>query len=481
MPRHKKPYAGKAYAEKRPQCRPLRDRHDVRKPRSKDIRTMWAWDNNRHKKASTMSNYRYGYRLAWKVPEARDLLASKGFKKPKTYPVNQQGGEMFAMPYDIPNDFGEEDAAWVLRHCFDAGLTKAQLQGVSAMLSYAYQLQHGKAKGNYQAVTDQWEHQYEDEYAPPTKECKAKLSVEPAGLATAFTTEWTPDCGMVFMEWVVALLFVWDWCVLGMRSTEDIGKIKATDEREYRPGKTEKHVFRPSEGWMSTDLLGGRSKLHGKKGRRTWKAYRVCLCKNGVHKHAPQGWDHRLDSKGNPKTVTWATTCPLNCFQVVRTMLPQGDLKIYPRWLDKQGRYSKANIGEDKLIDLGRKWLDIQGANPDAIRFDNNSGRKALGKWCDEYGIPYRQSFEIHGDLWSTWQKYYQRTLKKDPGFDDREQSEDPATVTTALRRFARAIGRGRTIRDDPKEFTIDQIGQMLAFNLRKNGEGAALAKILDR
>ena len=461
----------KAYAEKRPQNRPLRDRDDLRPPRTTDLKTAFAWDNNQHKKPATLAKYRYGYGLAMRNEKAGNLLRSKGFKPPKTYKKNQQGGVMFSMPRDIPRDFGDEDAGWVLRYCFKGGYTKSQLEAVSAMLSYAFQLQTGKAKGNYESVTNQWHHQYADDYAPPTKETKAKISVEPTGLATAFTTEWIPDCGMLFMEWVVGLLFVWDWCVLGMRGGEDIGKIK----------KSKTHVVRASEGWMSTALPGGRSKLQGKKGTRPWKAYRVCLCKDGIHKPLPEGWDQQLDSKSNPKKVTWTTTCPLNCFQVLRTMLPETDLRTYPGWLPNQNRYDKRNIGEDNICEFGRRWLTLQGGNPDNLRFDNNSGRKALGKWCDEYRIPYHQGFEIHGDLWSTWKKYYQKGLKKDPGFDVREQSEDAATSTVALRRFARAIGRGRTVREDPKDFTQQQTNEMLIAIMRTLGQNAELARILDR
>jgi hypothetical protein len=162
-------------------------------------------------------------------------------------------------------------------------------------------------------------------------------------------------------------------------------------------------------------------------------------------------------------------------------MLPDDDLRTYPKWLPAQKRYSGHNIGPDFFIPMARKWLDLQGANPDKLLFDSNSGRKALGKWCDEFGIKYHESFEIHGDLWRTWKRHYQHGLQKDPCFERRTQSLDPSECCAALRKFARAIGRGRTVREDPKQFDMDQIGKLLCANLRAMGKGAEVASILDK
>ena len=83
-------------------------RGNVRPPRTKNLRTAIAYDKNRQKKPSTMAKYRYGYNLAWKVKGARERLLQLGFKAPGTYPMNQQSGVMFSMPYDIPKAFGED-------------------------------------------------------------------------------------------------------------------------------------------------------------------------------------------------------------------------------------------------------------------------------------------------------------------------------------------------------------------------------------
>ena len=127
---------------------------------------------------------------------------------------------------------------------------------------------------------------------------------------------------------------------------------------------------------------------------------------------------------------------------------------------------------------LIQSWLDLQGGNPDGLKFDSNSGRKALGKWCAEFQVPYRKSFEVHGDLWCTWKKHYEPTLKRDPGFLRRTQSNLAEECCAALRTFARGIGRGREVREDPKDLT--RFERLLALDLRSRGFNAEVAAIMD-
>ena len=478
----KTPQELKKSYQKRPQNLPFSKRAKPRAPRTKKLRTATAFDKNAMKKPSTMAKYRYGYSLAWKVKGARERLLAVGFKPPGTYGRNQQNGHCFSMPYDIPKAFGDEDAGWVLRECFaskEPHYTRSQLDAVRAMLSHAYQMQTGKhCEGqskevcNYPSVKDQWGAQDPAKYAAPTKNIKSVTSVEPEGLKTAFTTEWTLQTGMDFMLWVVGLLLTWDWCVNGMRSKVDIEKIKQSD----------KHVYIPSEGWMSTELEGGRSKLNSRKGKREWSGYRVCLCPGGKHKPVPQGWNHQdnLDPRHNPITINWCTNCPLNAFQIIRESLPPDDLRTYPQWLEKQNRYGVTNIGFPRTIELAKRWLDVQGANPDGLIFDQNSGRKALGKWCDEFNVLYSESHNIHGDLYVTWKTFYQYGLRREHVQTIRTQSKDPNQCCLALRKFARAIGRGREVREDPKDFNMNQLSRLMVAALRAMGKGDEVASILD-
>ena len=463
----------------RKQNQPYAKRFNIRPPRTKNLRVAIAYDKNRQKKPSTMAKYRYGYNLAWKVKGAREHFQELGFKAPGQWKLNQQGGKMFSMPYDIPKSFGDEDAGWICRECSQSKapkLTKSQMEAVRAMLSYAYQLQTGihptkKIHPNYPSVADQWGCQV-GTYKPPTKETKSTISPEPEGLKTAFTTEWSIQTGMHFLLWIVGLLAAWDWGVLGNRCRADINKIK------HSP----KHQFVPSEGWMSTELEGGRSKLPGATEPRPWKAYRVCLCPGGKHKSPPKDWGRweNLDVHGNPIETPWTTTCPLACFEIIRDRLPADDRRTYPEWLPKSYRYGARNVKWYNIIDLAKRWIGVQGGNPDNLVFDRNAGRKSLGKLCDEYGIRYEESVEIHGDLYNTWCQYYQTRLRKREIDVPRTQSTNPEIATAPLRRIIRAWGRGKLVREDPKHFDLQTLGQLLAANLRAMGQADTVARILD-
>ena len=459
----------------------LGQREKVRRPRTKNFRTAVQFDKNRLKTTASLSKYRSGYKYAWQVPAAREVLKEHGFKAPGAWGHNQQGGYMFTMPYDIPASFDGDQAGWVMRHCAKSKrprLTKSQLESVRVMLSYAFQLKTGKVstkrfKANFAEVYDQWGSQDPHGYKPPTKRIKAEVSLDPQNLKTAFTTEWSADCGMCYHEWCVGNLMTWDWSVLGSRNGEGLKRIK----------QTEHHQVCPSQGWMRTDFKGGRPKLQNQaRNTRPWKAYRVCLCPEAKHVPLPDGWDsyENLDEQCNPKNVTWCTVCPLNCFQVVNGSLHEEDARIYPRWCAVEKRYSLHNIGKPKMIDFCRRWIDAQGANPDGLVFDSNSGRKALGKWCSQLNIPYHESMQIHGDLWDIWKKYYQPDLRKDPGFTERKQSEEVDECCRALWKLARFFGRGRTTRDDPVDLTQNQRDRLTIALLRRLGQTSIVNEILD-
>ena len=112
--------------------------------------------------------------------------------------------------------------------------------------------------------------------------------------------------------------------------------------------------------------------------------------------------------------------------------------------------------------------------------FCSNSGRKALGKWSSELHIRYSWSFQLHGDLWSTWQKFYQNDLCREPEFQSRDQSQNLDEITKALWKFARWLGRGRLNRADPTSFNMDQIGRLMVLNLRAMGKGQEVNQLLD-
>ena len=417
----------------------------------------------------TLSKYRQAYRFAWSRPKARRYMRGVGFKPPGSYdPNNQHGGAMFALPRDLR--LTDLQAGIIMRHCWKDGGTLSQLENVRKMMSYTYQLVKGKPKGNWDEVKRQWGCQNPSKYRAPTQQIQAKVSVEVDGLSTAMTKEWSPECGMPYPEWCVAQLLVHDSHFCGARSVTDLERIK----------KSKTHVFAPGQGWMSTVFVGGRAKLERKKGIRKWKLYRVCLCPGGNHQPPPADWHQHLNHLGNPKgEVNWCTSCPLNSFQVVRDLLPDNDKRSYPGWLPAQLRYSKDNVGEDRIMPLIQRWLNIQGANPDNLAFDSNGGRKVLGKLCSRFGIPYHESIELHGDLWPTWKRHYQHDLQRDPLFKRRTQSRDVDECCAALWRIARGIGRGRTERDDPKD--LSRLEALLALDCRARGMHAEVNRCLQR
>ena len=303
---------------------------------------------------------------------------------------------MFALPGEF-NLTGQQ-GGMILRHCFKSGRgTKSQLESVRKMLSYAWQLMTGGSNDskvkNWKGVNDQWKVQDPAKYCDPTKSLVAKVIPTPDNLKTAFTTPFDPSKGMPFPEWCVGLLLSFDAHIFGARSVTDLDKIK----------KSKNHLFSSAGGWMSTQLVGGRAKIEKRKGIRPWKLYRVCFCPNGKHEPLPERWYVDVDLDHNPKNLNWCSTCPLNAFKVVRDYLHSNDKRSYPSWCppckDHKGRYSKDNLGPNRMKALIQRWLTVQGANPDGLQYDTNSGRKSLGKLCALMGIPYHEAFEIHGDL----------------------------------------------------------------------------------
>ena len=132
----------------RPQNKPLRARKKLRPPRTTSLRVACAFDKNNKREPATLANYRGGYRLIWKIPAARKRMLRLGFKAPGTYRWNQQGGEMFSMPYDIPEAFDDEQAGWICRETYGTdkrpNCTESQMAKVRSTLSYAFQLKTGK-------------------------------------------------------------------------------------------------------------------------------------------------------------------------------------------------------------------------------------------------------------------------------------------------------------------------------------------------
>jgi len=400
-------------------------------PRRCGFKVGVAFDKNELKSNETMKKYRTGYKFAWGIPRVRQYMSQIGLKAPGTYSKNQHNGVMFALPSEV--QMSGNQAGTIARLCYKAGGTHSQLENVRKMLSYAHQLTTGSKKGNFREVYEQWESQNPDGYLRPTQKIKAEVSPDCESVEKMMTTPFDEAKGMPYPRWNVGLLLVFDSLCSGARSVTDLHRIKMAPD----------HVFAPSQGWMSTSMKGGRAKLERRKGTRRWCVYRPCLCPEGKHVPPPEDWHQHVDMMSNPKNITWCTNCPLNAFQCIRDLLPEEDIRSYPAWLEAQQRYRKDNLGEESMKKLVAAWIDLQGGNPDGLKYDTNGGRKTLGKLCQKYGVLYHESFELHGDLWCTWAKYYQEKLARDPLFKRRTQSKNPDVCLVALRKFARGFRSG--------------------------------------
>ena len=290
-------------------------------------------------------------------------------------------------------------------------------------------------------------------------------------MKTSLTQEWTPATPMPYVKWSLGYLETYDWCVNGCRPKVDLGKIKGSSV----------HVLVPGNGYMFTEMEGGRAKIEGVQGPRPWKIFRDCMCPGGVHNGPPENF---MDIIIDGETPNWCTTCPISAAQVIFSRLDEEDPRIYPA-LTKAGTFVQfkgleyKNMGPKTMFPFMKEFIFIQGGNPDNVNYDSNMGRKALGKLCQAANVSYPESFEIHGDLFKNW-RCYQDSIVNDKNFSRRTQSTDIDTCLRALRKITRWMGRGKTERADPEMFTRNQVGQLLALMGRKMGLHEEVNRILD-
>ena len=446
-----------------------------KEPRNANLLTYMAWDANNLKDRETLKKYGTGFRFAWNVTKARKVFEKAGFRAPGRYKkTNQTKGKIFTLPREVPTEarFGEEQAGMVMRHVLKSKPTRSQAENVSKVLSYIRQLQTGDDKVNFRRVRQVWNHHDAKEFAEPTQRVKAVFIVAPEQMKTCLTNEYTQATRKkwIYAHWCLAYNLFYHWNGLGLRPKEDFMKVK----------KSTDHVCCPSHGFMYTQFVGGRAKLDGTKAVQPWRAYSVCLCPGAKHQGVPENF---MDVLIDGKEPTWCTTCPLTCFEVIRSHLDQDDPRVFPSptitgFAAFKGKEYKS-IGPRRMFTFVQKFIDDQGANPDNVTFDTNQGRHALGKVCDVAGIPYEQSFEIHGDQYKNW-KVYQERLKNDKNFDRRSQSTDLDVVLKPLWRLARWFGRGRTEREDPAVVSMEKLTKLMIMFGRKAGFGSEVNRILD-
>ena len=292
---------------------------------------------------------------------------------------------------------------------------------------------------------------------------RARFIPTPEQLQAAIERGWTKEHPWSLLKWSTHYTCFYDTMVCGARPKVDLGKIKASTQ----------HQVSYEQGWQKTAFKGGRSKLaKAKRGTRPWSMWRICMCEGD--KHVRPGEEYELDEDGNPDHLTWDPRCPVATMEFVfQNQLEEDEPKrCYPNTVPKSTagdvRYGAKSIADPS--EAAVEFMQVQGLP----KFDTNSGRKALARWCKYLSVPYELSVHIHGDLHDTWNENYETGVKNSL-ITIRKQSKDPETATAALRIFADWLGRGfnpyqrpMTLRERQNDALLTLLGsEELARNLR--------------
>ena len=389
-----------------------------------------------------MKVIRYGFKLMWQeVP--RVMRRYKIGEVESFNPKNGHGGVCWGLPKEC--SLTNSQAKTIMWEIWKKrSLTFPQMKAVRKSFAYAYELVGGpvhsnKTKPNFPGVNAVWKNVKEDELPESTTTTIPQSIPTPKELKVAFTKEWTPQHSWCLMRYLQGLIQAYDLFVFGIRSREDVDRIK----------KSRHHKSNWPAGWMCTSFVGGRAKLcDSKKNTRPWKVWRRCHCPGNQHISPPSNFHKLIDKDGNPTVpVKWCTCCPLAALELIwqfQGTKSSGGKRCYGRWLDS-GRYGTSNTGE--VAEMAISWMVSQGACLEENQYDSNSGRKSLARWCEALNIPYPESFHIHGDLYEVWSQHYETDVSRYSNFKRRNQSTDPKVATVALKKFANYLGRGKKVR----------------------------------
>ena len=422
----------------------------------KDVREGWVLPRRSGKKAqicehivtmkkvSTHATYRKGLNCMWRMKRVREKLRRHGMKPVGGWSkANQLKGTLFATGKEVGFLTNKivKDVLWLVYHKYKP--THAQLKKIKSTFSFAWQLRTGEVNGNWPCMEKTKKLLAPIGLSPRTQfNSEATKWLAPDQIQTIFTTPWRPgDQEMPLPRYSVSLLMCYDWLMNGCRPVGLDQKIK----------KSKTHHLDEEHGYLYTQMLGGRAKQEQRMGPRQWKAYRVCTCAGPRHRGLPDDYVETymlFNDDGTPRVpITWTTECPLTCYQTLMhfyTRCGQPDnQRLYPRWSNKRNRLGE-NIGRDTMFETElMPFINFQGANPGGIVYDFNGGRKANGRLCDHFNIPYPFSMDWHGDK-AKWWKVYQPNVKLPAGFKRREQSTNPLNAIRGHLEIIKHWGRGR-------------------------------------
>ena len=419
-------------------------RSDAKQPRGAGLITRREFRQAKNLSDATLRAYRAGFNTMWK--HAGRYMARKGIPRPGEFcKTNIHGGQLWGSRKECK--LTEKMAGEIIERvyeCKKVGLD--QLKQVRHSLSYAFYLTTGKGGENYDEVNAQWRSFALKELPPVRRRVMPVRIPVPLNLKMAFKSPWYPGHALSLAKFVPAVLCSHDTHVTGLRPNVDVAKVKNSTI----------HVINTNELYGYTEMVGGRSKLHGpNRGTRPWRVYRVCFCEKEHFGPPDHTWldkqGNPVDQRGNPVAVMWNTVCPLACMEFMRNQ--QGsDWKPYAKYAPSTGLF-KQNVGNVPVF--ANSWLVSQGVTGGP--FDRNCGRKCLSRWLQLLLIEYHEHMHIHGDLEEVWRDHYQTKLRKS-GYRERKQAVDIDLATAALRKLANWLWTS----DEPQPSVRQQLQSIL-------------------
>ena len=392
---------------------------------------------NMAKADSTMTLYRKGFQLMWRVVPG--IMKKAKVKPPGEYDEgNGHGGVMPGWPDECT--LTNQRVSKIMFGCIQSkACTQSQLKKIRKTLGYMWELtgKRTKTETNWPCIGMLMESIRPGQVLPNQKGTgsKARYIPSPEQLQAAIERGWTPEHEWSLLKWSTHYLCFHDTMICGARPQVDLGKVKESRE----------HDVNYAQGWQKTAFKGGRSKLHkAKRGTRPWSMWRTCLCQGDKHVR-PTEEAYKLDENGNPDVLSWDPRCPVATVEFIfQNQLAEDEPKrCYPNTLEKNKAGQGVRYGEKSIAYPAKaavEFMEVQGLP----KFDTNSGRKALARWCKKLSVPYELSVHIHGDLPDTWAKHYEKAVEQpQKNMIIREQSRDPEQATAALRCFAEWLGRG--------------------------------------
>ena len=177
---------------------------------------------------------RYGFKLMWQ--EAPREMRRYGCGAVGSFdPKNAHGGVCWGWPKEC--QLTSNQAGAILYKIYQRRtMTWPQLKAIRKSLAYAYELTGGEThNGNYKRVGMIWPVMRETECVPVTNSQKPKLIPTVEELKEAFTSPWDPEHPWSLMEFLGGLVCAYDTFVNGLRSNEDMSRVKKSVERSVFP------------------------------------------------------------------------------------------------------------------------------------------------------------------------------------------------------------------------------------------------------